>query len=76
MATEFTVKLKHKTGTLAELGIALGYANINIDAIQGMPLEGQGLQVRLLSTLLFLKSHSVYQIVPSEFQRPGLADFD
>jgi hypothetical protein len=35
MATEFTVKLENEPGTLAQVGTALGDANVNIVAIQG-----------------------------------------
>jgi hypothetical protein len=42
MATEFTVRLEDRPGRLAELGAALGDAGVNIDAIQGMTCEGQG----------------------------------
>jgi hypothetical protein len=35
MATEFTVMLQHKPGTLARLGAVLGDARVNIEAIQG-----------------------------------------
>jgi hypothetical protein len=41
-ATEFTVTLENRPGTLAELSEALGNAGINIDGLQGMPCEGRG----------------------------------
>lgn len=43
MATEFTVMLEDRPGSLAKLGEALGEADVNIDAIQGMPLDGKGI---------------------------------
>lgn len=42
MATEFTLTLENRPGTLAELGEVLGGAGVNIDAMQGMPCEGRG----------------------------------
>lgn len=47
MATEFTVRLENKPGTLAHLGEALGAADVNITAIQGMPC-GDVAQVQFL----------------------------
>jgi hypothetical protein len=41
-ATEFTVTLENRPGTLAGLSEALGSAGINIDGLQGMPCEGRG----------------------------------
>ncbi len=35
MATEFTVRLKNRPGTLARVGTVLGDADVNIVAIQG-----------------------------------------
>lgn len=43
MATEFTVTLEDRPGSLAKMGEALGEADVNIDAIQGMPLAGKGI---------------------------------
>ena len=39
MATEFTVILENRPGTLARLGIVLGDAIVNIEAIQGNARE-------------------------------------
>lgn len=41
MATEFTVILQDKPGTLARLGAVLGDARVNIEAIQGSSRGGQ-----------------------------------
>lgn len=41
-ATEFTVRLEDKPGTLAAMTEALGSAGINIEAIHGTALEAQG----------------------------------
>ena len=41
MATEFTVTLQDKPGTLAWLGMVLGDARVNIEAIQGSTREGR-----------------------------------
>ncbi len=43
MATEFRVVLEDRPGALARLGGVLGDARVNIEAIQGMSREGQGL---------------------------------
>jgi transcriptional regulator with XRE-family HTH domain len=43
MATEFTVILEDRPGTLAQLGIVLGDATVNIEAIHGTSREGAGL---------------------------------
>ncbi len=43
MATEFTVVLEDRPGTLARLGSVLGDARVNIEAILGVSLEGKGL---------------------------------
>jgi hypothetical protein len=43
MATEFTMALTDRPGTLAGLGGVLGDARVNIEAIQGVSLEGKGL---------------------------------
>ena len=43
MATEFTVMLENRPGSLAKMGEALGEADVNIDAIQGMLLDGKGI---------------------------------
>lgn len=42
MATDFTVVLEDRPGTLAELGEALGAAGVNIDGFCGFPCEGKG----------------------------------
>ena len=41
MATEFTVTLEDKPGTLARLGGVLGDARVNIEAIHGTSREGK-----------------------------------
>jgi hypothetical protein len=41
-ATEFTVMLEDRPGTLAEMTEALGNAGVNIDGMQAMPCGGQG----------------------------------
>ena len=43
MAIEFTILLTDKPGTLAGLGGVLGDARVNIEAIQGVTLEGKAL---------------------------------
>ena len=43
MATEFRVSLVDRPGALARLGEALGDARVNIEAIQGVTLEGKGI---------------------------------
>jgi hypothetical protein len=42
MATDLTVILKNKPGTIADLGEALGAAGVNIDGGCGFPCEGVG----------------------------------
>lgn len=42
MAVEFRVTLQDAPGTLARLGIILGEAQVNIEAIQGTSREGKG----------------------------------
>jgi hypothetical protein len=42
MATEFTVSLQDRPGTLARLGSALGNARVNVEAILGVTREGKG----------------------------------
>jgi len=42
MATEFKVILEDKPGTLARLSGVLGDARVNIEAIHGVSLAGQG----------------------------------
>lgn len=42
MATDLTVILQNKPGTIADLGEALGAAGINIDGGCGFPCEGVG----------------------------------
>lgn len=43
MATEFRVSLVDRPGALARLGELLGDARVNIEAIQGVTLEGKGI---------------------------------
>jgi hypothetical protein len=43
VATEFRVSLEDRPGALARLGEALGDARVNIQAIQGVSLEGKGI---------------------------------
>jgi len=44
MASDLTVILENRPGTLAEMGEALGAAGINIDAVMvGLPVDGKGL---------------------------------
>lgn len=43
MATEFTVNLEDRPGTLARLGTVLGDAAVNIEAIHGISREGSGI---------------------------------
>lgn len=42
MASDLTVVLENRPGTLADLGEALGRAGINIRAMSGAMFEGQG----------------------------------
>ena len=42
MAIEFKVTLQDAPGTLARLGMILGEARVNIEAIQGTSREGKG----------------------------------
>lgn len=42
MATDLTVILEDRPGTLADMGEALGKAGINIDGMCGFPCEGKG----------------------------------
>ncbi len=42
MATDVTVVLEDRPGTLADVGEALGKVGINIDGICGFPSEGKG----------------------------------
>jgi hypothetical protein len=42
MATDLTVFIEDRPGTLADLGEALGQAGINIEGICGFPCEGRG----------------------------------
>ena len=50
MATEFTVSLQNKPGTLAQLGTILGDSRVNIEAIQGSARD----------------DHAIVQFVPSD----------
>lgn len=43
MATEFTVVLEDRPGTLARLCTVLGEAGVNIEAIQGMSRDGKSI---------------------------------
>ena len=43
MTMEFRVSLENKPGSLARLATALGDAEVNIEAIQGMSHEGQAI---------------------------------
>jgi hypothetical protein len=42
MATDLTVILQDRPGTLANMGEALGNAGVNIDGMCGFPCEGEG----------------------------------
>ena len=42
MAVEFKVTVQDAPGTLARLGVLLGEAHVNIEAIQGTSREGKG----------------------------------
>ena len=42
MATDLTVILEDRPGTLADVGEALGKAGINIEGLCGFPSEGRG----------------------------------
>lgn len=42
MASDLTVILENRPGTLAEMGEALGNAGVNMGAMCGFPCEGQG----------------------------------
>ena len=42
MATDLTVILEDRPGTLADVGEALGGASVNIEGICGFPSEGKG----------------------------------
>jgi hypothetical protein len=42
MATDLTVTLEDRPGTLADLGEATGNAGVNIEGICGFPSEGRG----------------------------------
>lgn len=42
MATDLTIYLENRPGTLAEVGEVLGNAGINIDGTCGFPAEGRG----------------------------------
>lgn len=42
-ATEFTLTLEDRPGTLADVAEALGKAGVNIDAMQGMATGGKGM---------------------------------
>ena len=42
MATDLTVILENRPGTMADMGEALGNAGINIEGVCGFPCEGAG----------------------------------
>jgi len=42
MATDLTVVVANRPGTLADLGEALGNAGVNIEGMCGFPCEGEG----------------------------------
>ncbi len=42
MATDLTIILENRPGTIAELGEATGRAGVNLDGICGFPCEGRG----------------------------------
>lgn len=42
MATDLTVQLEDRPGTLADLGEVLGNAGVNIDGMCGFPCQGKG----------------------------------
>jgi hypothetical protein len=42
-ATEFSVTLENRPGTLADLMEALGNADVNVEGLQGMPCGGEGI---------------------------------
>jgi hypothetical protein len=43
MATDLTVILENRPGTLADVGEILGKAGINIDGVCGFPCDGRGI---------------------------------
>jgi hypothetical protein len=43
MATDLTVVLEDRPGTLAALGEALGSADVNVEGVCGVRIEGQGI---------------------------------
>jgi hypothetical protein len=43
MATDLTLAMQDRPGTLADLGEALGKAGVNIDGIAGFAIGGEGL---------------------------------
>ena len=43
MAKDLTIELQNRPGTLADLGEALGKAQVNIDGVAGMASDGTGL---------------------------------
>jgi hypothetical protein len=42
MATDLTIILEDRPGTLVDVGEALGKAGINIDGMCGFPCQGRG----------------------------------
>jgi hypothetical protein len=49
MATDLTIYLEDRPGTLAQVGELLGQAGINIDGTCGFPCEGRGVMHILLT---------------------------
>ncbi len=43
MATDLTIVLEDRPGTMAAMGEALGKAGVNIDGLCGFPCEGMGI---------------------------------
>ena len=43
MATDLTIILEDRPGTMAEVGEALGKADVNIEGLCGFPCEGKGI---------------------------------
>lgn len=81
MARDITVMLEDRPGTLAEMGLALGNAGINIKGGCGLPFEGQGI-IHLLvddpdAAIAALAgagidAHSSVEVIQQKFQdQPG-----
>ena len=43
MATDLTITLENRPGTMADVGEALGKAGVNIEGLCGFPCEGEGI---------------------------------